>query len=125
MNKIMRTLTASEVKAMMDNNPQVQVVMTLSPAAFAKCHIPGSINIWDVNTAKSRFSPETPIILYCTDTTCMASYQAYHEMERAGYQKLWRFAGGLVAWAAAGYPLNQQPTSSNSALKEFLQHGNL
>ncbi len=119
----MRILTAIEVKKRLQHIPGLQLVMTLSPAAFAKCHIPGSINIWTVQDAKTRFSLDTPIILYCSDTTCMASYQAYVEMEEAGFTQLWRFAGGLVAWADAGFSLSYG--ASSFLLEEFLQQGNL
>lgn len=104
----MKTLTAPQVKNKLENDPEVQLVMTLYPQAFDKCHIPKSINIWDIEMAKQRFSKSTEIIVYCSDHTCMASYQAYHELEKAGYQNIWRFSGGLREWNEAGYPLIEE-----------------
>ena len=103
----MNTLTAPQVKIKLQQNPNIQLVMTLGPKAFEKCHIPRSINIWDIETAKQQFSKTTEIIVYCSDHNCLASYQAYHELEKAGYQNIWRFSGGLREWNEFGYPLIQ------------------
>lgn len=101
----MKILTANQVKNKMEQNPKIGLVMTLGPKAFAKAHIPGSLNVWDINTAKERFPKEMEIIVYCSDKTCMASYAAYQQLENAGYQNIWRFAGGLMEWTEMGYPL--------------------
>ena len=99
----MKILTAQQVNNKIKENPTIQLVMTLGPKAFAKAHIPGSHNIWDINLAKEQFPKDTEIIVYCSDKTCMASYAAYQQLEHAGYQHIWRFAGGLVEWSEAGY----------------------
>lgn len=101
----MKTLNAQQVKNQIEQHPETQLVMTLSPLAFQKAHIPGSTNIWDIQTAIQQFSKETKIIVYCSDQTCMASYAAYKQLESAGFQNIWRFAGGLVEWMEAGFEL--------------------
>ena len=53
----MNTLTAPQVRNKMQENPNVQLVMTLSPQAFAKCHIPMSINIWDIEMVYDGYYP--------------------------------------------------------------------
>lgn len=100
----MNTLTATQVKEMLSRDPSVHLVMTLGPNAFAKSHIPGSINIYDLETATKYFSKNAKIIVYCSDINCMASYQAYQQLERAGYTNIWRFSGGLVEWGERGFP---------------------
>ena len=104
----MKILNAQEVKARIENDPSIKLVMTLGPSAFQKCHIPGSINIWDMEDAIRQIGREDQVIVYCSDVTCMASFQAYKQLEASGYTNVWRFAGGLVEWSAAGYPLNEQ-----------------
>ena len=101
----MKTLSALQVKNKLAQNPNTKLVMTLSPKAFAKCHIPGSLNIWNIETAKMKFGANTEIIVYCSDKTCVASVYAYQQLEQAGYNRIWRFSGGLVEWHQAGYPL--------------------
>ena len=101
----MKILTAQEVKNRIDTTPGIKLVMTLRPDAYIKSHIPGSVNIWDINTAKKVFSKNTEIIVYCSDQTCMSSYYAYQQLEDAGFNNIWRFAGGLVEWDQAGFQL--------------------
>ena len=99
----MNILTAQQVKRKIEENPGAKLVMTLGPNAFARNHIPGSLNIWNIEMAKKEFPLNTEIIVYCSDQTCMASYYAYQQLEQAGFQNIWRFAGGLVEWNSAGY----------------------
>jgi len=107
----MKILTAPQVKRKIENNPHVKLIMTLGPKAYAKSHIPNSINVWNIEAANQRFSKDSEIIVYCTDRLCMASYSAYYQLEQAGYQNIWRFAGGLVEWNEAGYPLSDASDS--------------
>lgn len=101
----MKILNAHQVKNKMDQNPDIKLVMTLGHDAYVKCHIPGSLNISDIGTAKKQFSKNEEIIVYCSDQSCMASYYAYLQLEEAGYQNIWRFAGGLVEWSELSFPL--------------------
>ena len=102
----MKTLTAHQVRQKLKLNPGIKLVMTLGPQAFTKSHIPNSLNIWNIEVAKEEFSKDTEIIVYCSDTNCMASYQAYHQLEKASFENIWRFSGGLVEWNGSGYPLS-------------------
>ena len=106
----MKILTALQVKNKMEQDPNIKLVMTLSAKAYAKCHIPGSLNISDIEVAKKQFPKNTKIIVYCSDQACLASYYAYQELEKAGYQNIWRFAGGLVEWSTEGFPLKESNT---------------
>lgn len=106
----MKILNAEQVKKRMISNPETKLVMTLGPKAFAKCHIPGSINIYDIEVAKQQFSKGVDIIVYCSDQSCRASFYAYEQLEKAGYENIWRFAGGLREWSGAGYPLIESKT---------------
>jgi 3-mercaptopyruvate sulfurtransferase SseA len=45
------------------------------------------------------------IIIYCTDEACNRSIILYQKLDSFGYQKIFRFAGGLREWEAAGYEL--------------------
>jgi len=101
----MKTLSALQVKNKIAQNPKTKLVMTLGPHAYAKCHIPGSLNIWNIESAKMQFERNVEIIVYCSDRTCLASIYAYQQLEQAGYSRIWRFSGGLVEWNKAGYPL--------------------
>ncbi|RJX32919.1 MAG: rhodanese-like domain-containing protein [Desulfurivibrio sp.] len=61
-------ITAPEVKNMMENDPRVMVINTLSRIEYNGLHITGSINIPVINFRTSRLLPidkSTPLILYC------------------------------------------------------------
>ena len=101
----MKELTAQEVRIKVESEEDVQLIMTLSPENFAVFHIPGSINICNIDHAKEQFPLDTKIIVYCSDRQCLSSYYAYHELKRSGYRNIWRFSGGLREWQEAGFPL--------------------
>ena len=101
----MKTLTALEVKNKLSISPETMLVMTLGPEAFKKCHIPGSLNISDIETALQRLNKDDQIIVYCSDKQCLASYFAYQQLEQNGFQNIWRFAGGLLEWTENGFPI--------------------
>ena len=102
----MHILSAHQVKTKLKEDRDIQLIMTLHPTAFRKCHIPGSINIWNIEKAVASLSRHAEIIVYCSDLHCRSSYLAYQQLEQKGFTNIWRFAGGLVEWEAAGYPLN-------------------
>jgi rhodanese-related sulfurtransferase len=52
-----------------------------------------------------RLSPEEEIVVYCSGPDCIASQAAYHMLVNSGYAHVRRFAGGLLEWEDAGYPL--------------------
>jgi len=101
----MKTLNAIEVKNRISQNSKVHLVNTLDVNAFQKAHIPRSLNITSMQVAGQLFEKDDEIIVYCSDTTCMASYYAYIQLEQAGYTNIWRFAGGLREWSENGFPL--------------------
>lgn len=61
-------ITAPEVKNLMENDPRVVVINTLSKIEYNGLHITGSINIPVINFRNSSLLPAdrtTPLILYC------------------------------------------------------------
>jgi len=43
--------------------------------------------------------------VYCSDENCIASRALGQLLERNGYTHVLHFAGGLLEWEQAGYPL--------------------
>jgi rhodanese-related sulfurtransferase len=95
-----------ELKEKLDRGDDFKLVMTLSRWAFEAQHIPGSINITDMEDAKKILDPEDEIVVYCSNVQCIASQIAYKILEANGYKNIRRYAGGLVDWQEAGYPLD-------------------
>jgi rhodanese-related sulfurtransferase len=100
-----RLISREELKAKLDGGEDFKLVMTLHEFAFNALHIPGSLHFPSVEEAYAGLDPKDEIVVYCSDEACVASKFAYEALERAGYEDISRYAGGLSDWADAGYPL--------------------
>ena len=105
----MKTISREELKEKLDRKDNFKLVMTLGEGAFRMGHIPGSINISSMEQAEGLISPDDEIVVYCHDENCPASKAAYQMLVSNGFSKVRRFAGGIRAWQAAGYPLETDP----------------
>lgn len=101
----MKFLTSQELKKLLDGGQPIQLVNALDRYAYDRMHIPGSLHFGSLAEMAASLSPEVDVVVYCSNPECPASIQAYYYLERRGFDRLYRFAGGLMAWEAAGYPL--------------------
>ena len=69
---------------------------------------------WVRSEAFAALDPTEEIIVYCADVHYAASIYAYHHLERAGYTRVHRYAGGTADWEQAGYPLESGPRTDRS-----------
>jgi rhodanese-related sulfurtransferase len=83
----------------------VKLVNALGEWAFNAKHIPGSINISNIQDAKKMLNADDDIVIYCSNPVCIASIVGYQLLTRMGYNKVRRYAGGIADWEQAGYPL--------------------
>jgi rhodanese-related sulfurtransferase len=104
-NIIMKYISCEELKRKIDLGEDFMLVNALDEEKFRAMHIPGSVNICKEDDIKKCLSRHDLIVVYCTDESCNRSIMLYQQLEGYGYQKVFRFAGGLRAWAAAGYEL--------------------
>ena len=109
----MKTITAQSLKTKLDQGEDLKLVMTMPASAFEKSHIPGSLQVYSIEDALRQLKPEDSIVVYCTDSSCMASVRAYYQLSSAGYPHLVRFAGGLTEWIKQGYPLEGNMEHAN------------
>jgi rhodanese-related sulfurtransferase len=110
----MNTITATQLKRMIDGDESFELINVLSEQDFLKEHIPGSINMPVANKNFASQLEELPaiggdmnhnIVVYCANTQCTASSTAAQTLERAGFTNVQRFEGGMEEWKAAGYPV--------------------
>ena len=101
----MNTINRETLKEKLDRGDEFKLVMTLNEWAYKMAHIPGSINITQLNQVKETLQKDDEIVIYCSDVSCVASQAAYHFLTDNGYTNVRRYAGGLADWQAAGYPL--------------------
>lgn len=101
----MRTIMLEDLRAKMDRGDDFKLVMTLAEWAYQMSHIPGSLNINNLEQARELLDPDDDIVVYCSDSNCLASQAAYHYLTRNGFKRVRRFSGGLAEWQASGFPL--------------------
>jgi rhodanese-related sulfurtransferase len=100
----MKTITASELKELLDKNGDVALVNTLGTESFEKTRIPGAVNIpLSDNDFAARVEQEAggkdkPVVVYCASQQCDSSEKAAKKLEEAGFTAVTDFAGGFAAW---------------------------
>jgi rhodanese-related sulfurtransferase len=52
----------------------------------------------------ARFSPDRPLVVYCSGEECMSSVHLAEKLVEYGYLDIRVFFGGWPEWKAAGYP---------------------
>jgi len=105
----MNLITREELRQKLERGDEFQLVMTLSAHAYRAKHIPTSCTFETVGEALAALDPAEETVVYCADLHCAASIYAYHHLEREGYTRVRRYAGGIADWEEAGYPLESGP----------------
>lgn len=114
----MKTLTREELKAMIDRGDDVLLVNVLDPTSFAQAHIPDSHNVpvtekgFEERIRELGASEESRLVLDCSNVDCNASHAAAKLLEQAGFNDLYRYAGGIEDWMDAGYPVAGEAVSA-------------
>ena len=98
-------------------NSDTLLIDVREPTEFRKAHIPGSVHLprglleFEIHgLVERRRSDENvadadrPIVLYCG--TGGRSALAAQSMQSLGYRNAASMAGGIIAWAAAGLPVD-------------------
>lgn len=102
----MNLISREDLKAALDRQEQIKLVMTLGDFGFRAKHIPGSIQLERPEDAGEYLAPDDNIVVYCSDAACYASQMACRKLEQSGYRHVRRYAGGVADWEEAGYPLD-------------------
>ena len=103
----MNLISREELKQKLDRGDKFKLINALGEWAFNAKHIPGSINISKIEDAKKRLSHGEEIIIYYSNTSCIASIIGYQLLTRMGYKNVRRYAGGIEDWEERGYPLRE------------------
>jgi rhodanese-related sulfurtransferase len=113
----MKLITRDELRQKLERGDEFKLVMTLSALAYRAKHIPTSCHFETIGEALVALDTAEEIIVYCADVYCAASIYAYRLLEREGYTRVRRYAGGIADWEEAGYPLESgwlDPTTDRS-----------
>lgn len=101
----MNLIGREELKEKLDRGDDFRLVMVLSEWAYQAKHIPGSIHVGTLEDSVKALDPDDEVVVYCSGPECVASIAAYTMLQANGFQNLRRYAGGLVEWEQADYPL--------------------
>ena len=108
----MKSITREELKAQMDGGETFYLVETLAESYYRHTHLPGAVHLSPVRVREEAPSvlPEkdAPVVLYCSDVTCMASDTVARELEAMGYSDVRVYKGGKRDWVEAGLPVEGQ-----------------
>jgi len=81
------------------------LVMAMDQRRFDTAHIDGSLSFDALEPQLEHLPKDTEIVMYCTDPACVASKLRSKLLVEAGFSNVFRFAGGLAEWTAAGLPV--------------------
>jgi rhodanese-related sulfurtransferase len=101
----MQLITREQLKAMLDANQDVQLVMAVGLWEFRAKHIPGSLGFPSPRLALRALRRGAEIVVYANNHHRVNSAAAYHALIAHGYRNVSCYVGGLADWEAAGYPV--------------------
>ena len=101
----MNLISREELKEKLDRGDDFKLVMTLGEWGYRAKHIPGSLNINTPEQGREMLDLDDELVVYCSNEACTASIYAYNILVQNGYKNVRRYAGGLLDWEDAGYPL--------------------
>jgi rhodanese-related sulfurtransferase len=99
-------VSLGELRDKLASHDDFVFVMSMDRDRYDRAHIPGSIDLESFLAMSPGLSPDTEIIVYCTDPACAASMIGAAMIARVGFTNVRRFSGGLSAWVEAGLPLS-------------------
>jgi rhodanese-related sulfurtransferase len=99
-----RIISAQELKAKLDRRDDFRLLNALGDWEFKAKRIPGSEHITTIEQARASIDPGEDVVVYCSHAGCHASLKLYKDLIDAGFERVRRFEGGLLAWEDAGLP---------------------
>jgi rhodanese-related sulfurtransferase len=101
----MRLISREELKKKLDERKDIKLAFVLGEWQYRAKHIPGSLNLYTPEETLEVLAQDDEIVVYCSSEFCSASIFAYNYLVGHGFKNVCRYAGGLLDWEAAGYPL--------------------
>ena len=117
----METISRQELKAKLDANQDIKLVMTVGGWTFRTKHIPGSLSFPSPGRALQDLRRDEEIIVYSTSDGRQDTRAAFDAFTAHGYRNVRCYEGGLADWEGAGYPV--EGTSVSSAAPRRWPHG--
>jgi rhodanese-related sulfurtransferase len=120
-------VTTAELKEWLAAGKEMLIIDTMPYAdSYKKNHIPGAkqflfpipdMETWDTKETDGKTQADfaallgadkaRPIVVYCGFVKCTRSHNGAVWARKLGYQKVYRYSGGIFAWRGAGYEVNK------------------
>jgi len=96
----MRYLTPSELKEKLDRGEALQIIDTRDPMKYEECHIPGAINIPQIDLPENidKVSRQSTVVIYCLYGVKSEAPFLYLR-EKAKIRNIYILEGGIYQWA--------------------------
>ena len=114
MKYTMQLISREELKRKLERKDQFKLVMALGDWEYRAKHIPGSLHFPTPQDARAELSQDEEIVVYCSNPACPASVFAYEYLVNHGYTHVRRYAGGILDWQEAGYPLEGEMVAAKT-----------
>ncbi len=106
------SVTADDVAAMGECGEDFILVDSRGGKYFDGEMIEGAVNLPADQTdeqslAKIIPSKDTKVVFYCTNTACNASATAAHKAMELGYNRVYKYPGGIEEWKQKGLPTHK------------------
>lgn len=96
------------VEVIEERSPDVVILDVRTPEEYAAGHVAGSVNIdfyaADFAQQLDLLPKDAPYVVYCRSGNRSGSTMPI--MEELGFTEVWDVDGGIVAWNAAGLPID-------------------
>jgi rhodanese-related sulfurtransferase len=117
----MRTITRQELKARLEADEDIKLVMAVGGWTFRARHIPGSLGFPSPSCALRELGRDDDIVVYSTDQHLQNSAAAFDALTAHGYRNVCCYTAGLADWEDAGYPV--EGDSVDPATADRWPHG--
>lgn len=95
----MKEISVSELKQMIDEKSDFQLIDVREPHEYDICHLDGElIPMGTVPDHVDKISKERKVIVHCRSGKRSGDIVNYLEQNH-GYENLYNLAGGILAWA--------------------------
>ena len=102
----MARISSEELRAALQSMPGVKLIDVRSAESRARSGwIPGSINVRDV--AALETGPDNVIVVYCDCPNDASAAVVARKLKALGFKHVRPLAGGISAWRAQGFPVEQ------------------
>src|SRR5690606_698751 len=93
----MKEITVEELKSMIDNNEEFQLIDVREPFEYEVSNLNGlNIPLGGILIEVDKISKDIPVVIHCRSGK--RSAQAIMQLEQQGFTNLSNLEGGILAW---------------------------